>query len=160
MDLTESTIRFLAFLYFYQMRLLVICSFFILTSFRPASFEVICKNITGNGIIQLQLTNSQLGPKYKEEIAKRDALKSILYSGVNGCGQINSLLRDAESIKQFKKIEKSFFSKKGEWLKYTRQDPGNNAGQSTGQYIIVVDVPLLRRDLESKNIIKSLNHGF
>ncbi len=108
----------------------------------------------------MQLTASQLGPKYKEDVAKRDALKAILYSGVSGCGQINALLRDAESIKHFKKIEKSFFSKKGEWLKYTREDPGSNALQSVGQHTIVVDVPLLRRDLESKNIIKSLNHGF
>jgi hypothetical protein len=142
------------------MRLFIILCVFILTSFRPTNFEVLCKAITGNGITHLQLTNSQLGPKYQEQVAKRDALKAILYSGVNGCGQINALLIDAESIKQFKRIEKSFFSKKGEWLKYTRQDPGNNAGQSIGQYIIVVDVPMLRRDLESKNIIKALNHGF
>jgi hypothetical protein len=121
---------------------------------------VLCKAITGNGITHLQLTNSQLGPKYKEEVAKRDALKAILYSGVYGCGQINALLIDAESINQFKKIEKTFFSKKGEWLKYIRQDPANNAGQSLGQHLFIVDVPLLRRDLESKKIIKSLNHGF
>jgi hypothetical protein len=142
------------------MRLFTILSLFFLTSFRPSSFEVLCKAITGNGITQLQLSNSQLGSKYKEEMAKKDALKAILYSGVNGCGRLNALLRDSESLSQFKKIEKSFFSKKGEWLKYTRQDPGNNAGQSIGQYIIVVDVPMLRRDLESKNIIKALNHGF
>ena len=142
------------------MRLTIVFSLLLLTSFRPSSFEVTCKSITGNGITHLQLTNSQLGPKYKEEVAKKDALKAILYSGVNGCGQVNALLKDNESLSQFKKIEKSFFSKKGEWSKYTREDPGSNAVQSLGQHLIIVDVPLLRRDLESKNIIKSLNHGF
>ena len=132
----------------------------VFTSFRPSRYEVTCRGIEGNGLIQLMVGNSQLGSKYKIELAKKDALYAVLYTGASGCGKVNHLLSSKESIQKFKKIEKKFFSKNGKWYKYTRQSTTPSFTGAVGQYVIVVDLPLLRRDLENLNIIKSMTDGF
>jgi hypothetical protein len=106
------------------------------------------------------LVNNHLGAKYKIELAKKDAMYTVLYTGVSGCGKVNQLLFNTESIEKFKKIEKKFFSKNGKWSKYTRQLTTPTASDAVGQYVIVVDLPLLRRDLENLKIIKSMTDGF
>lgn len=110
-------------------------------------------------MVQLTVTNSQLGPKYKVELAKKDVLYAVLYTGVSGCGKVNPLLSSAESIEKFKKIERSYFSKNGKWSKYTRQSTANTNSGPIGQHVIAVDLPVLRKDLENLNIIKSLTNG-
>lgn len=138
----------------------MILGLILLSSFKPSKFDVRCTGIEGNGVIQLMMVNNQLGPKYKTELAKRDAVFAVLYSGADGCGRVNPLLNNSETIEKFKKIEKSFFSKKGQWSKYTRPSTTPNKVGADGQHLITVDLPLLRRDLENLKIIKSLTDGF
>jgi hypothetical protein len=142
------------------MKYLFVALIFVFTSFRPTRCEVTCRGIEGNGLIQLMVGNSQLGSKYKIELAKKDALYAVLYTGASGCGKVNHLLSSTESIQKFKKIQKKFFSKNGKWSKYTRQSTTPSVTDAVGQYVIVVDLPLLRRDLENLNIIKSMTDGF
>lgn len=142
------------------MKYLIILSLIFLSSFKASQFDVRCTGIEGNGMVQLIVTNSQLGPKYKVELAKKDALYTVLYTGVSGCGKVNPLLNSAESIEKFKKIERSYFSKNGKWSKYTRQSTANTNSGPIGQHVIAVDLPVLRKDLENLNIIKSLTNGF
>lgn len=106
------------------------------------------------------MVNNQLGPKYKPDLAKRDAVYAVLYNGADGCGKVNPILNNSETIEKFKKIEKHFFSKNGHWSKYTRQSTTPNNVGVVGQHVIAVDIPLLRRDLENLKIIKSLTDGF
>ena len=142
------------------MKYFFVALIFVFTSFRPSRYEVTCRGIEANGLIELMVGNSQLGSKYKIELAKRDALYTVLYTGASGCGKVNHLLNSTESIQKFKKIEKKFFSKNGEWSKYTRQSTTPTTIGAVGQYVIVVDLPLLRRDFENLNIIKSMTDGF
>ena len=142
------------------MKYFLIALIFVFTSFRPSRYEVTCRGIEDNGLIKLMVGNSQLGSKYKIELAKKDALYTVLYTGASGCGKVNHLLSSTESIQKFKKIEKKFFSKNGKWSNYTRQSTTPPVAGAVGQYVIVVDLPLLRRDLENLDIIKSMTDGF
>ena len=142
------------------MKYFLIALIFVFTSFRPSRYEVTCRGIEDNGLIKLMVGNSQLGSKYKIELAKKDALYTVLYTGASGCGKVNHLLSSTESIQKFKKIEKKFFSKNGKWSNYTRQSTTPPGAGAVGQYVIVVDLPLLRRDLENLDIIKSMTDGF
>ena len=142
------------------MKYFLIALIFVFTSFRPSRYEVTCRGIEDNGLIKLMVGNSQLGSKYKIELAKKDALYTVLYTGASGCGKVNHLLSSTESIQKFKKIEKKFFSKNGKWSNYTRQSTTPPVTGAVGQHLIVVDLPLLRRDLENLNIIKSMTDGF
>jgi len=147
-------------MYIYKMKYFFVPLLFVFTSFRPSGYDVVCQRIEGNGMVHLMLTNNQLGAKYKLDHAKKDAINTTLYSGTMGCGKVNPLLSDAQATARFNKIKKSFFSKTGTWSKYTRQSPSEKILSSVGQHLIVVDLPLLRKDLENLNIIAPLNNGF
>jgi hypothetical protein len=136
-------------MYIYEMKYFFVALLFAFTSFRPSGYDVVCQRIEGNGIVHLMLTNNQLGAKYKLDHAKKDAIHAALYSGTMGCGKVNPLLSDAQATARFKKIKKSFFSRRGTWSKYTRQSPSENISSSVGQHLVVVDLPLLREDLEN-----------
>jgi hypothetical protein len=147
-------------MYIYEMKYFFVALLFAFTSFRPSGYDVVCQRTEGNGIVHLMLTNNQLGAKYKLDHAKKDAIHAALYSGTMGCGKVNPLLSDAQATARFKKIKKSFFSRRGTWSKYTRQSPSENISSSVGQHLVVVDLPLLRKDLENLSIISPLNNGF
>jgi hypothetical protein len=93
------------------------------------------------------------------ESANKDAIKAILYSGYTStqCQTQKPLLRQTTDIENFKKIESNFFSNKGIWKTFIRN--ATNEQNTTG-FEIMINKDQLRKYLEEKQIIKSLNNGF
>jgi hypothetical protein len=72
--------------------------------------------------------------------------------------KITNLINPLEyQIENFKKIESNFFSNKGIWKTFIRN--ATNEQNTTG-FEIMINKDQLRKYLEEKQIIKSLNNGF
>ncbi|MCZ2249101.1 MAG: hypothetical protein LC111_10120 [Bacteroidia bacterium] len=93
----------------------------------------------------------------------------VLYAGIagsNGCTTQTSLLVKSEDIDKFKKIEKDFFSSKGNWAQFTRSSATEstlpiNLGQKNWKvYQVSVSKDALKKYLEEQSILKSINTGF
>ena len=151
--------------------LVVIIITFFLFSFtlKNNTYQTECVSIETNGYITLKIWDSKKGFKYNPEQAKKDAVHAMLYAGIagtNGCTTQRAILSNAETIDQFKKIEKDFFSKNGEWQRFTRSSdtettlPETIGAKNWKVYQVSVAKDALRKYLEEKQIIKSLNNGF
>jgi len=143
----------------------------LLLGFSPkhTAYQTECVSIETNGYISLKIWDSKSGKSYKPEQAKKDAVHAMLYAGIagtNGCTTQRAILSNAETIDQFKKIEKDFFSKNGDWQRFTRSsDTETTLPESIGAknwkvYQVSVAKDALRKYFEEKQIIKSLNNGF
>lgn len=150
---------------------LTILTLFVGFSFAQKQFayQVECVSVEHNGFITIKIWNTKLGKRYKQEQARKDAIHAFLFSGVpanNGCIAQKPMLSNAESIENFKNIEKDFFAKNGIWSNYTREAtienalPDNIGDKSWKVYQVSVSKDLLRKYLEDQKIIKSLNSGF
>ena len=150
--------------------------FFILTivsllsfSERPRSYQTECVTIETDGYITIKIWDTKKGVGYKPEQAQKDAIHSVLFSGISGikgCSTQAPILKRAEEITEFGKIEKNFFSKNGNWMRYTRSSatettlPTNLAVNNWKVYQVSVSKNELRKYMEEQKIIKSLNNGF
>lgn len=128
-----------------------------------------CVNIGSDGYITLKIWNPQKGKKYKIEQAQKDAICSILYSGISsnkGCIAQKPILKNKDEQEKFKKIEPEFFETQGIWLTYIRSSSVENSlPEKIGEkdwkvYQITVNKNLLNKYLEEQEIIKPLNAGF
>ncbi len=128
-----------------------------------------CNSLDFDGYISLIIWNHKLGNNYKFEVARKEALYAILYSGVSGsnnCQTQPPILNSPISKSNFSKIEKDFFSNKGEWSRYVRS--GNETEMNRNllsegvvkTYNVIVDKKSLRKFLEDKNVLNTLNNGF
>ena len=133
------------------------------------AYQVECVSVENDGSVTIKIWNTKLGEKYKQEQARKDAIDAILKSGVpgnNGCTAQKPILSTPESIENFEKIEKDFFSKKGLWSNYSREAttektiPETIGDKNMKVYRVSVAKNLLRKYLEDNKIIKSLNTGF
>ncbi len=149
--------------------ILMLSSNFCVLAQNKDPFQIECVTVESNNSITIKIWNTKSGKKYKQEQARKDAIIAVLFSGVpgnNGCVMQKPILSTQEEKENFKKIEKTFFSKKGSWSNYTREATTENTlPESIGEkswkvYIVSVSKDILRRYLEEKKIIKTLNTGF
>lgn len=133
------------------------------------AYQVECITVENNGSVSIKIWNPKKGKRYSQLQARKDGVHAILFSGVpdgNRCLIQKPLLYTPKSIKAFKKIDNDFFSKNGEWSKYSRKASIlNTLPQQIGNkkwkvYQVSISKDLLRKYLEEQKIIKSLNSGF
>jgi hypothetical protein len=140
-------------------------------SFEESSntYQTECVSLETDGYVTLKIWDTQLGKLYKPEQARKDAVHAILYAGIagiNGCTTQTALLLKLEDIDKFKKIEKEFFSSKGKWSQYTRGSatettlPAILGAKNWKVYQVTVSKDALKKYLEEKSILKSINTGF
>ncbi len=127
-----------------------------------------CVSTNLSGYVVLKIWDTKKGATYKLVNAKRDCIYAVLYSGLSEnreCLTQPPLLNQIEERIEFQKIENSFFSKNGDWSRFVVSGEISKSGQNTivnncKVYQISISKDELRKYLESRNIIKSLNHGF
>ena len=133
------------------------------------AYQVECVSVENDGSVTIKIWNTKLGKKYTQEQSRKDAIDAILFSGVpgnNGCIAQKPIISTSEATDNFNKIEKEFYAKNGNWADYTREAtiettiPESIGDKSIKVYRVSVAKNLLRKYLEDKKIIKSLNSGF
>jgi hypothetical protein len=133
------------------------------------NYQTECVSLEIDGYISFKIWNTKSGKSYKPEQARKDAIHAVLFAGIaggNGCSTQTALLVKSEEIDKFKKIEKDFFSSKGNWSKYTRSSttittlPINLGQKNWKVYQVSVSKDALKKYLEEKSILKSINTGF
>ena len=132
-------------------------------------YQTECVTIETDGYATFKIWDTNIGAKYSQEEARKDAVNAILFSGISGskgCATQPPILNKTEEQENFKTIEKSFFSKKGKWIIFTRSAatettlPANLGAKNWKVYQVSVSKKELRKYLEEQKIIKSLNNGF
>lgn len=142
-----------------------------LMSFSKSStaYQTECISIKTVGYVSIKIWDTKAGKHYKPEQSRKDALHAILYSGISAskeCTTQEPLLKKTEDIENFKKIEKEFFGRDGKWVSYTRSSsiqttlPEGIGEKNWKVYKVAISKDELKKYLEEKNIIKSLNTGF
>lgn len=133
------------------------------------AYQVECITVENSNSVTIKIWNTKKGKKYSQLQARKDAVHGILFSGLSGsnrCVTQKQLLSTPESIDAFKKTENDFFSKTGEWSKFTREaNVSTTLPQQIGDkkwkvYQITISKNLIRKYLEEHKIIKSLSTGF
>jgi len=133
------------------------------------SYQTECVSLETDGYVSLKIWDTKSGKSYKSEQARKDAVHAILFAGIagtNGCATQTALLVKSEDIDKFKKIEKEFFSSNGKWSQFTRSSatettlPINLGEKNWKVYQVSVSKDALRKYLEEKSILKSINTGF
>lgn len=135
---------------------------------RFVNYQIECISVEDN-YVTIKIWNPKKGKSYKIDQANKDALYAILYTGIAGsknCLTQKALLTNSEEIDKFSKIEKEFFSSKGKWTQYTRSSttettlPANLGSKNWKVYQVSVSKDALKKYLEEKSILKSINTGF
>ena len=151
---------------FYFLIILILCSSFLSSN---RSYQTECVSLETDGYVTIKIWDTKKGAKYKPEQARKDAIHSILYSGIsagNGCATQPPVLNKTEEQESFKKNEKSFFANKGKWSMFTRSSatettlPANLGIKNWKVYQVSISKNELRKYLEEQKIIKSLTNGF
>jgi hypothetical protein len=139
------------------------------TSKNDRGYQTECVTIETDGYATFKIWDTNIGAKYSQEKARKDAINAILFSGISGskgCATQPPILNKTEEQENFKTIEKSFFSKKGKWIIFTRSAapettlPAKLGVKNWKVYQVSVSKNELRKYLEEQKIIKSLNNGF
>jgi hypothetical protein len=145
--------------------------FLVLVSFNAprSNYQTECVTIETEGYVTIKIWDMKKGAKYKPEQARKDAIHSILFSGISGsagCSMQSPILSKIEEQDNFKTIEKSFFAKNGKWSTFTRSSttettlPVKLGDKNWKVYQVSISKSELRKYLEEKQIIKSLTNGF
>jgi hypothetical protein len=151
--------------------LLAVMSSLMLLSFASnnRNYQTECVTIETDGYVKIKIWDTKKGAKYKPEQARKDAIHSILFSGISvgaGCSTQPPILNKTEEQDNFKSIEKSFFAKKGKWSMFTRSSatettlPANLGVKNWKVYQVSISKNELRKYLEEQKIIKSPTNGF
>jgi uncharacterized membrane protein YjdF len=128
-----------------------------------------CFSLASSGYVEIIIWESNKGAKYSQEQARKDAIYSILFSGVSGskgCSTQPPILNTEDAKYKFEKISKDFFSKTGLWTRFTSSAKlSNSVPDSIGEnkwkvYQVSISKNELRKYLEEQKIIKSLTNGF
>lgn len=147
----------------------LICLIFLSFAPKPRDYQTECVSTNTDGYTDIKIWDAKKGSNYKPDDARRDAIHAILFSGiagVAGCTTQPPLLNSQEELGKFKKIEKSFFGKKGKWLMFTRsaatetKAPSQLGKNNWKVYQVSLSKNELRKYLEEQQIIKPLNAGF
>lgn len=151
--------------------LFLVISLITLMSFSKSSntYQTECLSIQTDGYAVMKIWDTKSGKNYKPEQSRKDAVHALLFSGISGsedCTTQEPLLKKTEDIENFQKIEKEFFSKNGKWMLYTRSSsiettlPKNIGDKNWKVFQVAISRDELKKYLENKKIIKSLNTGF
>ena len=140
-----------------------IISLFILFGFtkKNEGYHVECYNLNSTDYIELKVWSD--AKKYSTIKAEKNAIHALLYSGVSGgnnCITQKPILTSEEYRNEFKKIERKFFSRKGNWKVYIKSSTFIKENTKTNYYIVSVSKQQLINFLIEKKIIKSLTNGF
>jgi hypothetical protein len=125
------------------------------------NYYVECYNITNSDYIDLKVWSD--AKKYNATKAEKNAIHAVLYSGVSGSGNCitqKPILTSEEARISFKKIERKFFSKKGNWKLFIKSSTFIKDKTPSNYYIVSVSKLQLLNFLIEKKVIKSLNNGF
>ena len=143
-------------IYNYLIVLVLLC--FVNCSIKKELYQINCVSIENEGYVKLKITNLIKPLEYQIEAASKDAIKAIL-SGYTStqCQTQKPILKQSADLENFKKIESNFFSKNGVWKTFVRN--ASNEQNTTG-FEVMIGKDQLRKYLEEKQIIKSLNNGF
>ena len=142
---------------------------FLLSQKSVSYFQTECVSIENDGYTTIKIWDTKKGTHYKIDEARKDAIRSFLFSGVSSnstCSSQSPILNNTEEQDKFTEIEKSFFSKNGKWSMFTRSSatettlPKNLGVNNWKVYQISISKNELRKFLEEQKIIKSLNTGF
>jgi hypothetical protein len=131
-------------------------------------YRIKCVKIETTGYVTFNVWDIRLLHKYSAKQAGKDAIHALLYSGIAGgeaCVSQPAYLNNEASIKKFKKVEKQFFSKNGDWLRFVRSSETTQGSTvptalENKTFMISIAKNDLRRYLESQNIINKMTHGF
>lgn len=139
--------------------LLLIFYLSVACSAKKELYQVECFSLTNDGYVELKVSNLINPTEYQIEQASIDAIKAILFTGFSStkCQTQTPLLNSIEAKDNFKKIQSSFFSKKGLWKNFIRNSSGKNIENG---FLIMISKEQLRKYLEDTKIIKKLNNGF
>jgi len=151
--------------------LLLISVILVLGSFKTnnTQYLVECNSLATSGYVDLIVWNPKKGKCYKFKKAQKDALHALLYSGIAGsknCQTQKAILNTPKEIENFKKVETTFFSRKGDWKRFTVASQVDNpivelnSNTKSKVYKVMVLKEDLRVYLEEKKIIDPLNKGF
>lgn len=153
------------------LNLLLFFSTFLFFSFisNYTNYQTECVSIDSDGYMNIKIWDTKKGINYKPEQARKDAIHSLLFSGIsgiNGCATQPPILSKIEEQDSFKSIEKSFFSSNGKWARFTTSSatettlPLSLGDKNWKVYEVKVSKNELRKYLVDLKIIKSLNNGF
>jgi len=157
-------------IYKYNFWVLALCGLMLFScKYNKRTYQTECVTLETDGYFTIKIWNTKKGSNYKPEQARKDAVHSILFSGVSGgndCSTQLPILNKSEEQENFKSIEKSFFAKKGKWAMFTRSSatestlPTNLGIKNWKVYQVSISKNELRKYLEEQKIIKSLTNGF
>ncbi len=154
----KNTLKFISLLF------LVLVIFSFKTKF--VGYQTECVSLNSDNYIELKIWNDNYKLKYLEKQAQKESLHGLLYAGINSgknnCGTQPPLLKNEKDKVTFKKIEKKFFSKKGDWNRFVKSSSADNEITQSTNKVFQVQISKLElvKYLIEKKIIKSLNNGF
>ena len=154
---------------FQILTVLIVCFLFQGFVSSNKSYQTECVTLKSDGYLTLKIWDSRKGRRYKSSQSQKDALHAILFSGVSsgtGCATQTPMLRNSEDQGNFKRIERRFFSRNGDWKRFIRSNTITTSVPSTigvknwKVYQVSISKNELRKFLEEQKIIKSLTNGF
>lgn len=133
------------------------------------NYEVECTGTAIDGSYLIKVWSYSKTPNIDPKISKKNAVHSVLFKGYpgkpGGCTSQGALIKDPSVAHSFADYFEAFF-KQDQYLKYVNLSSSvpevikTDKKQYKIAYIVSVSKDHLRKDLESANIIKSLNSGF
>lgn len=131
-------------------------------------YETVCEKGGGSGGNYLiRVTSYVRDPSIAVEQSKKNAVHAVIFTGipgsVSGCNPKPALTRNPSIYDEKKDFFKSFFINQGTYGKFTNLPTGRpdrvikiSKKEYKVETIVLVNVPLLRKNLEDANIIRSL----
>jgi len=135
---------------------------------RNPTYHVACVKIGADGYVTLDVWDVNLKSRYTSHQARKDALHSILFAGIGGgsdCTPQPPILNVQSERESFKKMEKVFFSRKGDWILFTRSDELYNTQTTIDQsgnkiFRVILSKSELQKYLDEKKVTERLNKNF
>jgi len=136
---------------------------------RLTGYQSECNSLNTEGYVILNIWESKSFKTFNTDKASKMALHAVLYSGVAGtksCSTQPPMLNTEKEVSNFKNIEKKFFSKHGEWSRFTRSSlyeensSDNSKLSKPKKFQVYVSKNELRKYLEENKIISKLKKGF
>ena len=153
----------------HSIKLICLLLFISSCSTKKIAIQTECFSLQTSGYVTVSIWNPSKGSSYKLSDARKDAVRTILYSGFSGsanCQTQPKILKSINEEENFRKIESAFFSKRGDWSKFTRSSTLNAPSQKSIEnpdwkvYTIEIAKQDLRLYLEKREVVKSLSNGF
>lgn len=139
------------------------------------NYDIECVGEAGAGVYTLKVYSILRDESLARVQASKNAVHAVIFQGINGqgtkCTKKPALARSSSLESEFEDYFKDFFESKGKndlnnFSKYVNVIDGvtDRMKVSKKEYrigtLVTVNVALLRKTLETENIIRSLNSGF